>query len=236
MCVYVCVCVCHSCTPPLHSPSPPHLSIPLRGASFDISEGFKSRYLVVGLWCLRGALVQEAIIMALTGCYGIRQGMIKHSADTRENNHSSLPLPCSSFPPCTRKLFRLIKCNLISQMTSAPNLSFWQAFLTAPFFWFRRHVARHILICQSWPLGKGEERTGGVGKEWGEREKGEMNICQNERNKEGGEKSRAVQAELPAHLCAETKHWSPGRRQPIICKELTSLDPSGLFFTHLKLK
>lgn len=45
-----------------------------------------------------------------------------------------------------------------------------------------------------------------MGKEWGEREKGEMNICQNERNKEGGEKSRAVQAELPAHLCAETKH------------------------------
>lgn len=43
-------------------------------------------------------------------------------------------------------------------MTSVPNLIFWQAILTAPSFWFLRHVARHILICQSSPLGRMEKK------------------------------------------------------------------------------
>lgn len=43
-------------------------------------------------------------------------------------------------------------------MTSVPNLIFWQAILTAPSFWFLRHVARHILICQSSPLGRLEKK------------------------------------------------------------------------------
>lgn len=72
------------------------------------------------------------------------------------------------FLPSLNETLSLKDCNP-QQMTSAPNLIFWQVILTAPSLWFLRHVVRHILICQSSSLGRMKK----------ERKK-EMNICEYE--------------------------------------------------------
>lgn len=55
-------------------------------------------------------------------------------------------------------------------MTTAPNLIFWQVILTAPSFWFLRHVVRHILICQSSSRGRMKKKS----------RKKEVNTCEYE--------------------------------------------------------
>lgn len=61
------------------------------------------------------------------------------------------------FLPSLNETLSLKDCNP-RQMTSAPNLIFWQVTLTAPSFWFLRHVVRHILTCQSSSRGRIKKR------------------------------------------------------------------------------